>query len=312
MSIFGGMETLNLNHLLYFWTVVNEGTVAREAEKLLLTQPTVSTQLRQLERSLGQKLFGKSGRHLELTDFGRTVFQYADDMFAIGRELLGTIKGHSNQKGPTKFVVGIVNVLPKMVAYRLLEPAMKLPAKFQFVIRHGHLDELLLELAAHSIDLVLSDCPVASATKVRAFSHQLGESPLTLLGTRELVKKYGNKFPASLNGAPLLLPGRHTSQRRQLDHWFDSMDIRPDIRGEIDDSALMKVFGQVGEGLFFVPTVVEADVCRQFHVELAGRLDAVHERFYALSGERKLKHPAVVAISNAARSSLFNLKKAGG
>lgn len=298
------MDWLNYHHLLYFWTVAREGTIARAGEKLHLGQPAISTQLRRLEQSLGQKLFQKSGRKLELTEQGRMVYRYADEIFTLGRELLDTAKGRP-VGGPLKLVVGIVDNLPKLIAKRLLEPALRLPENVRLICREDSLDQLLSQLALNSVDIILSDAPVTSTMKVRAFNHLLGESSVSILGTKELAKKYRRGFPGSLNGAPILLPTRLSSLRRELDRWLDASDLHPIIRAEFDDSALLKVFGQAGEGLFPAPTVIEAEVRQQYQVEVVGRIDSIREQFYAISGERKLKHPAVVAITEAARQEIF-------
>lgn len=301
------MSHLNLNHLNYFWTVARLGSIAQASEQLQVTQPTISVQLRDLERSLGQKLFLKQGRGLELTEMGHVVFRYADDMFSLGRELLETVQGQPSS-GPMKFDVGIVNALPKFVAYHLIEPALHLPEKISLTCRLDTLDTLLIELATHKIDLILSDSPMTSAMKVRGYNHLLGESPISVVGTASLAELYRNSFPRCLDGAPFLLPARHTSLRRDLNFWFEQHGVRPQIRAEIDDSALIKVFGQAGQGLFVVPTIIEREICEQFHVTLVGRLQGLKERYYAISAERRLKHPAVVAISNAARAELFRFQ----
>ena len=298
------MDWLNYHHLLYFWTVAREGTIARAGEELHLGQPAISTQLRQLEKSLGQKLFQKSGRKLELTEQGRMVYRYADEIFTLGRELLDTAKGRP-VGGPLKLVVGIVEAMPKLIAKRLLEPALRLPENVRLICLEDSLERLLSELALHSVDIILSDAPVTSTMKVRAFNHILGESSVSILGTKELAKKYRRGFPGSLNGAPMLLPTRLSSLRRELDRWLDAKGIRPIIRAEFDDSALLKVFGQAGEGLFPAPTVIEAEVRQHYQVEVVGRIDSIREQFYAISGERKLKHPAVVAITETARQEVF-------
>ncbi len=298
------MDWLNYHHLLYFWTVAREGTIARAGEKLHLGQPAISTQLRRLEKSLGHKLFQKSGRKLELTEQGRMVYRYADEIFTLGRELLDTAKGRP-VGGPLKLVVGIVEAMPKLIAKRLLEPALRLPENVRLICLEDSLERLLSELALHSVDIILSDAPVTSTMKVRAFNHILGESSVSILGTKELAKKYRRGFPGSLNGAPMLLPTRLSSLRRELDRWLDAKGIRPIIRAEFDDSALLKVFGQAGEGLFPAPTVIEAEVRQHYQVEVVGRIDSIREQFYAISGERKLKHPAVVAITETARQEVF-------
>lgn len=298
------MDWLNYHHLLYFWTVAREGTIARASEKLHLGQPAISTQLKQLESSLDVKLFQKSGRNLELTETGRTVYRYADEIFSLGRELTDTLKGRPTGK-PVRFVVGIVDVVPKLVAKRLLEPALQLPEPLRLVCIEDSLERLLSDLALHNLDIVLSDSPVTGAMKIRAFNHLLGESPISVFGTRDLARKYRRGFPKSLDGAPFLMHGRASSVRRLLETWLDSHDLHPLIRAEFDDSALLKVFGQAGEGLFVSPAVIQDEICRQHEVELVGEIPTIREHFYAISAERRLKHPAVVAISDSAHRNLF-------
>lgn len=298
------MDWLNYHHLLYFWTVAREGTIARAGEKLHLGQPAISTQLRQLEQSLGQKLFQKSGRNLELTEMGRMVYRYADEIFSLGREMLDSVKGRPTGK-PVRFVVGIVDVLPKLIAKRLLEPALQLSDPLKLVCIEDSLERLLSELALHNVDIVLSDTPVTGAMRIRAFNHLLGESYMAVFGTKELARKYRKEFPKSLNGAPFLLQGRASAVRRSLETWFDSQDLHPQIRAEFDDSALLKVFGQAGEGLFAAPFVINDEICRQHEVELVGEIPSVREHFYAISAERRIKHPAVLAISESATNEVF-------
>ena len=298
------MDWLNYHHLLYFWTVAREGTISRAGEKLHLGQPAISSQLKQLEQSLGQKLFQKSGRNLELTETGRMVYRYADEIFSLGREMVDSVKGRPTGK-PVRFVVGIVDVLPKLIAKRLLEPALLLPDPLRLVCIEDSLEKLLSELALHNVDIVLSDTPVTGAMRVRAFNHLLGESPIAVFGTKELAHKYRKGFPKSLDGAPFLLHGRASSVRRSLETWFDAHDLHPLIRAEFDDSALLKVFGQAGEGLFAAPFVIKDEICRQHEVELVGEIPGVREHFYAISAERRLKHPAVLAISATAREDVF-------
>ena len=299
------MDWLNYHHLLYFWTVAREGTIARAGEKLHLGQPAISSQLKQLESSLGIKLFQKSGRNLELTETGRMVYRYADEIFSLGRELTDTLKGRPTGQ-PMRFVVGIVDVLPKLIAKRLLEPALQLPDPLRLICFEDSLERLLSELALHNVDLVLSDTPVTGAMKVRAFNHLLGESTIAVFGTKELARKYRKDFPKSLDGAPFLMQGRSSAVRRSLETWLDSQHLRPLIRAEFDDSALMKVFGQAGEGLFAAPFVMKDEIFRQHEVELVGEIPSVREHFYAISAERRIKHPAVLAISESARDDIFS------
>ncbi|MEW6296143.1 MAG: transcriptional activator NhaR [Thermodesulfobacteriota bacterium] len=298
------MEWLNYHHLLYFWVVAREGSIARACEELYLTQPTISAQLRALERSLGEQLFTRVGRNLVLTEVGRVVFRYADEIFSLGRELTDTLKGRSRGR-PVRFLVGVVDVLPKLIAYRLLEPALRLADPIHIVCREDKADRLLADLAVHELDLVLTDAPIGPTIKVRAFNHLLGECGVTIFGTAELAAAYRRDFPRSLNGAPLLLPADNTMSRRSLEQWFAAEDIHPLNAGEFEDSALLNEFGQSGAGLFPGPSAIEPEIQGRYGVQAVGRLESVRERFYAISVERKLKHPAVVAISEAARERLF-------
>ncbi|MCH7993054.1 MAG: transcriptional activator NhaR [Planctomycetes bacterium] len=298
------MEWLNYHHLLYFWVVAKEGTIAAACKELNLAQPTISAQLRTLERSLGEKLFTRVGRNLALTETGHVVYRYADDIFSLGRDLLDTVKGRPTGR-PIRFNVGVADVLPKLVAYRLLEPALHLSEQVQLVCHEGSPAELLTRLATYDLDLVLSDSPIGPGIKVRAFSHLLGECGVSIFGTKELATKYRRRFPKSLDGAPFIIPTANTALRRALEHWFDSEDLRLSVFGEFEDSALLKVFGQAGVGLFAAPTVIEKEVQRQYSVKVVGRLESVRERFYAISVEKKVKHPAVLAIADEARQKLF-------
>jgi LysR family transcriptional activator of nhaA len=302
------MEWLNYHHLLYFWTVAREGTIARASQELRLAQPTISGQIRVLEDQLGEKLFQRSGRNLVLTDMGRLVYRYADDIFGLGRELMDTLKDRPTGR-PLRFQVGVADEVSKVIAYRLLEPAMRLPQPVHMVCRDGAADRLLTELATHSLDLVIADTPISPAIKVKAFSHPLGETPVTVFGTARLAAPRRKTFPKSLDGAPLLVPTVGKTLRRTLDQYFDQQGLRPRIIAELDDSALLTTFGQAGAGLFVAPTVLEKEIVRQFGVTAVGRLDAVRERYFAISVERRLKHPAVVAISNAANEMLASTRK---
>jgi LysR family transcriptional activator of nhaA len=298
------VDWLNYHHLLYFWLVAREGSIARACRELHLAQPTVSSQLRKLERSIGQKLFRRVGRNLVLTETGQLVFRYADEIFSVGRELGDVLRGRPTGS-PLRFFVGVADVLPKLIVYRLLKPALELPERIQLTCDEGRLDDLLIELAAHRLDIVLSDSPVRPTLSVRAYSHLLGECDVSIFGTAALSRKLRPGFPASLNGAPLLLPQTTATLRRSLDHWFELHDIRPQVAAVFEDSALLKVFGQAGVGAFAAPSAIAEEICRQFRVRPIGRLAEVQERYYAISVERKLKHPAVVAISQKAREEVF-------
>lgn len=298
------MDWLNYHHLLYFWTVAREGSVTRACQRLQLAQPTVSAQVRQLEKRLGAKLFQRKGRHLTLTDTGRVVLEYADEIFLLGRELQDVLAGRPAER-PLRFTVGVPDALPKLITYRILEPALRLPDGVQLVCVEGKMEQLYAELAAHQLDLLISDSPAGPGVRVRAFSHLLGESTVSVFGVPSLAAKYARQFPRSLRDAPLLLPTRNALVRRSLDQWFDAQAIRPRVVGEIEDSALLKTFGQAGSGLFLASTVIQKEICRQFKVRCLGRLEAIKERFYAITPERRTKHPAIVAITKEARRELF-------
>lgn len=301
----GDLKWLNYQHLLYFWTVAREGTIARACTLLHLTQPTISGQLRTLEKSLNAKLFDRVGRNLVLTETGRAVYRYADEIFALGRELQDAVKGRPAGR-PLRLLVGATPTLPKTVLYRILEPALRMPEAVRIVYDEGKPDYLLAQLAVHALDIVLSDVPASPLVKVRAFNHLLGDSGVSLMGTARQAAACRRGFPRSLDGAPFLLPGENSALRRALEQWFAAEGIQPRVCGEFADSAVLKVFGATGLGIFAVPTIVEEEVRRQYHVRLAVRLESVRERFYVISAERRLTHPAVVAITAAARQKLFS------
>ncbi len=298
------MEWLNYHHLLYFWTVAKEGSIARASEKLSLTQATISAQISAFERSLGEKLFNRVGRRLVLTETGRVAFRYADEIFTLGREFMDTLKGRPTGQ-PLRFRVGIADVLPKLIAQRLLEPAFHIAQSLRVMCHEGKTESLLAQLILHELDLVVTDSGLGSGVKVKTFNHLLGECGLSVFATRKLAMQYRQQFPRSLDGAPILLPTDNTAMRRALNQWFDNEKIQPIIVGEFEDSALLNVFGQLGKGLFAVPSAIDAEVQKQYGVHLVGRLSHVRERFYAISVERRLKHPAVIAICESAKKELF-------
>jgi LysR family transcriptional activator of nhaA len=298
------MDWLNYHHLFYFWSVAREGSIARASEQLHLAHPTISKQLRQLEGALGDTLFERVGRKLVLTDFGQSVYRYAEEIFSVGRELQDMVRGRPSER-PLRFVVGLPDVMPKLIAHRLLKPAFDLSEQVHVVCYEGRHDELLAELALHRLDIVLSDSPASPTVNIRAFNHPLGQSGISFFAKANMVAKYRRRFPTSLDGAPVLMPTERTAVRRNLEQWFYAKGIRPRIVGEFQDTALMKVFGMDGVGMFPSPTVIEKEVCRQFSVRVAGHIDAVREQYYAISVERRLKHPAVLAICAAARSEMF-------
>jgi LysR family transcriptional regulator, transcriptional activator of nhaA len=301
------MEWVNYHHLLYFWLVAREGSLAQASAELRLAQSTVSKQIHQLEEVLGHKLFTKSGRRLVLTESGRVVSRYADEIFGLGREMLDTLRDRPVGK-PLRVTVGIADVVPKLVAERVLAPALALEEPVRLVCREDSPDRLLAGLALHELDVILTDAPADPSVKVRAFNHLLGESEIGFFGHPSLVDRYGKGFPASLTGAPVLLPTEDTMLRRSIDQWLDASGVRPDVIAEFEDSALLKVFGWHGVGIFPAPTAVSKDVEDQFKVKLVGKASGVRERFYAVTVERRIKHPAVVAICEAAKSTVFGAK----
>ncbi|MBK8002777.1 MAG: transcriptional activator NhaR [Gemmatimonadetes bacterium] len=298
------MAWLNYHHLYYFWTVAREGSIARATQKLHLTQPTISAQIKALEESLGEPLFSRTGRKLVLTDVGQVAYRYAEEIFSLGRELQDVLAGQPTGR-PVRFNVGIADQVPKLLAHRLLAPVLSLPEPVHLSCREDRPARLFAELSTHALDLVLTDAPITSEAKVRAFNHPLGETGVSVFGTAPLAEKYRRGFPGSLTGAPFLLPTEGTSLRRSLEEWFERARIRPAVIGEFSDSALLKVFGMGGVGLFAAPTAIAADIRRQYEVRVVGELEGVREAFYAVTVERRLRHPAVVSISEAARHRLF-------
>lgn len=298
------MGALNYKHLHYFWMVAKSGGVARASERLHLTPQTVSGQLGQFEDTLGYKLFTRVGRRLELSDAGRMVLSYADEIFTLGEELEGVMR-HPGESRVPQFRVGVSDAVPKAIAYRLLEPAVRMPAPPCIVCREGKVAALLADLAVHRLDIVIADGPMPSAVSVKGFSHQLGESGVTFFAAPALLQRHRGRFPQCLDDAPMLLPGEDVAVRARLKQWFEKLGIRPRIVGEFDDGALQKAFGQAGIGIFAAPTAIAREVALQYGVTAIGRTDEVTEQFYAISVERRLSHPAVVAISSAARQTLF-------
>ena len=298
------MDWLNYHHLFYFWTVAKEGTVSAAAEQLHLARPTVTSQVRALENSIGHKLFEQRGRGLVLTEMGRQIFQYAEEIFAIGHELREFLRSGAGVR--RSFRVGMPDVLPKLIAFELLKPALQIDPVPKMECYEGTLSKLLGNLALHKLDLVLSDSPAPNTLDVNVYSHKLGQCGTSLLASESLAARYRDNFPQSLNGAPMLLPTRDTSMRRSLDRWMYEREIYPDVVAEFQDSALMKVFGQASEGIFAVPAAIEDTVKRQYNVTTVGRLPEVIDEFYAISVEKRVHHEATLTIVNQARSKLFD------
>jgi LysR family transcriptional activator of nhaA len=302
------MEWLNYHHLLYFWVVAREGSIVGAGKELRLAQPTISGQIHRLEETLGEKLFARRGRSLVLTEAGRLAYRYADEIFSLGREFVDVLKGRGSGR-PLRLVVGVADVLPPSLVRQFLEPAFRLGQAVHVVCRADKsVDEFIAELALHKVDVVIADGPIGSATPVRAFSHLLGECGTSFFASARLADSIRRGFPSSLDGVPFLLPGAPSAVRRALEQWFDAQGIRPRIVAECDDSALAKEFGKQGMGAFAAPTVIEAKVRQDYRVRVLGRTDAVRQQFYAISVERKIKHPAVVAVCEGARKDIFGAR----
>ena len=298
------MRHLNYSHLQYFWVVAREGSIVKASGVLHLTPQTISGQLKLLDEAVGQPLFNRVGRRLVLSDMGRTVFEYANEIFSVGSELMNVVRGNQ-LAGPATLTVGIVNSIPKLIAERIIAPALGNEEPIRVRCHEASLEQLLAELAVHRLDLVLSDQPIPDGLSLRAYNHRLGESGLSFFVRRGVARRYRGSFPHNLNGAPMLLPLQNSALRRRLDEWFEQENLTPVIAGEFEDSALMKAFGEAGAGVFAAPTAIEAEIGRMYRAAVLGRTEAIRERFYAISAERRLRHPAVVLITNAARTDLF-------
>ncbi|MCJ7592519.1 MAG: transcriptional activator NhaR [Woeseiaceae bacterium] len=302
------MRHLNYNHLQYFWAVGREGSVVKAAEILHLTPQTISGQLKLLEESVGQPLFDRVGRRLVLSEMGNVVMEYAEEIFAIGAELSQVVRGQKSA-GHSVLSVGVVSSMPKLIAERIIAPSLIDDEPLRIRCHEASLEQLLGELAVHRLDLVLSDQPMPQGLSLRAFNHRLGESGLAFFCQRSKARHYRAKFPDSLDEAPMLLPSQHSALRRRMEEWFDSINIAPQVVGEFDDSALLKAFGEAGAGLFAAPTVIENEICKMYSMSVIGRTDSVSEQFYAISPERRIKHPSVARITDTARTGLFSRRQ---
>ncbi len=296
---------MNFKHLHYFWQVAKSGGVARASEQLHLTPQTISGQIGLLEEDLGTPLFAKRGRNLELTDAGRLALGFAQDIFALGSELEESLRNYPVEGRPINFRIGVADAIPKTIAYRLIEPATRLRDPVRIVCRESKLEGLLAELAAHRLDLVIAGSVIPPTVSVRAYNHRLGESGVSFFASARILKRLKGKFPACLTGAPMLVPGVDTAVRSRLDRWFQANKLHPRVVGEFDDSALMKAFGQRDAGVFIGPTALESEIETQYGVKTLGRTQEIVEEFFAISVERRVKHPCVVAITEAARDRLF-------
>jgi LysR family transcriptional activator of nhaA len=298
------MQQLNLKHLRYFWVVASHGSITKASKVLHLTPQTISGQLKMLEDESGAKLFNKVGRSLVLTETGRMVFSYADDIFRLAGELQDVLAGHPSGSA-LELNVGVAMVVPKLLAYRVLDPVLQMDQEVRLICHEAALVDLLADLAVHKLDLVLADSPLSPTLNIKAYNHVLGESSVSFFTREDQLQRYCQGFPQSLDGAPMLMPTSSSTLRGALDQWFERQDIHPRIVAEFEDRALMKAFGEAGAGVFTSPTAVEKDVCSKYSVRVIARSDEIRERFYAISAERRIKHPAVATITTAARDDLF-------
>ncbi len=295
---------LNYRQLHYFWVVAKTGSIVRACEQLNLTPQTISGQITLLEQTHGVELFRRVGRQLELTEAGRQALPYAEQMFQLGGELEAMLRARPDEQ-QIQFRVGVADVVPKSIVYRLIAPTMELSEPIRLTCREDKLERLLADLAIQRLDLVISDSPMPTHLDIKGYSQKLGECGISFFATERLARLHGSDFPRGLHGAPLLIPGQETVVRSRLLRWFAEQQLQPRIIGEFDDSALMQAFGQSGSGIFIAPSVIADEIRQQYGVQLIGQTDAVAESFYAISVERKVKHPGIVAITEGARRELF-------
>lgn len=298
------MEWLNYHHLLYFWMVAREGGLAPAGKVLRLSQSALSGQIKRLEDVLGHPLFERRGRRLEMTETGRVVYKYADEIFGLGREMMDTINERPTTR-TQRLIVGISDVVPKLLVRQLLAPAFRQEEQLALTCLEDRFDRLLVELASHAVDVVIADAPIPPDSTVKAFNHLLGESTVTMVAPTKIAAALRRGFPAGLDGAPMLLPTPGSILRRNLDAWFERVGVRPQLVAEAEDSALLKAFAAEGMGAMFVPTVIAKNVARRYDLDIVEEIDELRERYYAISAERRLMHPAVLAIRTAAREAVF-------
>ncbi len=297
------MDWLNFHHLRYFWTAAKEGSLARAAARLHVSQPSISEQIRELESAFGEQLFRRKGRSNVLTDTGQLVFGYADQIFALGRELTNAVKQGPSAK-TLRLNVGVTDSLPKLAANEILKPVFTMPQAIHVVCREGKMEDLLAQLAAHRLDVVLSDEPAASSTNFKTFNHPLGETGTVICAEKKLGLKLKRGFPQSLQGAPALLPAGNTSLRRALDTWFREHQVEPRIVAEFEDLALMKVMAAEGRGFIALPGVALSDAIARYGYRVVGNVETCRIQFHAITAERRIEHPAVSLITNRARAML--------
>lgn len=303
------MASLNFKHLRYFWAVAKSGSIARASQQLHVTPQSISSQLTELEQVLGTELFRRVGRGLEMTDIARRIVSYAQEIFDLEDELLAVVRDQG-AKSVVPFRIGIADSVPKLLAYQVVEPALRIGESVRLVCKEGRLDALLADLAVHRLDMVIADRTMPPDMKVRAYNHPLGSSDVTVFGVESLVNTLQGPFPQLLDNAPFLMPGEDVAISQQLEQWFEAQNVRPRIIGVFDDSALLKAFGQGGAGLFVAPTAISGHVSRQYDVQPVGRIETLIDRLYAITTERRLQHPGALAVSRAASAQVFGASPA--
>ena len=296
-------DWLNYHHLRYFWIVAREGGLKKAAEKLHVSPPSISAQISELETTLGEKLFRKAGRNNVLTDAGQIALRYADEIFTAGAELLNAIKQRPTAR-TTRLYVGVADSFPKLVTHQIIEPVFKMKQPVHVICREGKIEDLLAQLAAHRLDIVLADEPAPSTTKVRTYNHLLGESGVSFCAVPDVARIFRKGFPKSLDRAPMLLPAENTTMRRSLEQWFRAINVQPEVIAEFEDAALMKVMAAEGRAIIPVPTVVLREAVSRFGFKQLGSTDKCRDQFYAISAERRITHPAVVLITSKAQARL--------
>lgn len=305
------MAGINFKHLRYFWAIAKAGSIARASAQLHVTPQSISSQLGELEEALGVALFRRDGRGLKMTETAHRIVSYAEEIFGLEEELLAVVRDQGSRHA-MPFRIGIADSVPKSLTYRVVEPALHMEEAVRLFCKEGRLVSLLGDLSVHRLDMVIADRTMPADLKVRAYNHLLGSSDITVFGTKALLKTLKGVFPALLDNAPFLLPGEEVAIRPALEQWFEAQSVAPRIVGEFDDSALLKAFGQGGAGLFVAPTAIAGYVCRQYDVQAVGRIESVVERLYAISTERRIQHPAAVAVSQAASREVFSTAGARG
>jgi LysR family transcriptional regulator, transcriptional activator of nhaA len=298
------MEWLNYHHLRYFWSVAKEGSLARAAARLHVSQPSISEQIRELESALGEKLFRREGRNNKLTEAGHVVFGFAEEIFALGREMMNTVKQRPSAK-TLRLYVGVVDSFPKLVTNEILKPVFSLPQTVQVICREGKMEDLLAQLAAHRLDIVLTDEPASSSTNFKTFDHPLGQTGTTFCAEKRLASRLKRNFPRSLHDAPALLPSENTPFRRTLESWFRAQRLKPRVVAEFEDLALMKVMAAEGRGFIAVPTVAAREAIGRYAFHEIGQTEQCHLQLHAITAERRIVHPAVARVTENARSHLL-------